>query len=285
MRRPRFSPDGRHLAFECGDGGYDYGFLPQDVCVILDVPADVASMSGIGNGTGSTSPTPSAIRSAGPGRSRGTRRTANQLAVVRDPQWVVGGPFTSEIWLVNADGTGAQSLTGPITWNDGPLRIVSMDWAPGAGSSRSRRSTAQFERAIYRVEVANGSITQLTSAAAAVDDWRPVVSPDDSEILFARAGDGYSLYRIPSGTPNAEVRVTPCSIWTHPEAGGTGHPTVRDRPRDELPGGRDLDRRRHDRHDAARDDPGHLHRQPQDRRPETRGTGAYVEDRQPSWRP
>jgi Tol biopolymer transport system component len=210
MRRPRFSPDGSHLAFECGDGGYDYSFQPQDVCVILNVPADVPSMSGMGNGTAKYLTDAISTTLGGSGAFAWNPQNPNQLAVVRDPQWMVGGPFTSEIWLIQADGASAQTLTGPITWNDGPLRIVSMDWAPGGGFIAFEAIDAQSVRGIYRVEVADGTITQLTTPDVQfIDDWRPVVSPDDGEILFARTGDGYSLYRIPSNVPNGEVRISP----------------------------------------------------------------------------
>jgi Tol biopolymer transport system component len=206
--------------------------------------------------------------------------------VVRDPQWFVGGPLTSEIWLVNVDGSNAQSLTGPITFNDGPLRVVSMDWAPGGGFIAFEAIDTQSVRAIYRVELGDGTITQLTTAGAQfIDDWRPVVSPDDSEILFARAGDGYSLYRIPSGTPNAEIRVTPLfnlSPWNgrwdwSPDGSAIVHETsyledgtsTGDIMVATIPRGTVFDDYIQGLRIVGR----------------TRGTGSYLEDRQPSWRP
>jgi Tol biopolymer transport system component len=111
---------------------------------------------------------------------------------------------------VNVDGSNQQSLTGPITFDGGPLRIVSLDWAPGGAFIAFEAINTESVRAIYRVEIADGTITQLTTADVQfIDDWRPVVSPDDSEILFARSGDGYELYRIPSDTPNGEVPISP----------------------------------------------------------------------------
>jgi len=212
----------------------------------------------------------------------------DQLAVVRDS--LIPGPvaiWASVIWLINADGSNRQPLTGSILVNDSYVRVVSMDWAPGGGFIAFEGVNGSGERGIHRVELADGTVTALTTSGAQfIDDWRPVVSPDDSEILFARAGDGYSLYRIPSGTPNAEVRVTPLfnldpsrGRWDwSPDGSAIVHETNRledgtstgdimigTMPRGTVlatyaPGGLTIVGRK-------------------------RGTGAYIEDRQPSWRP
>jgi Tol biopolymer transport system component len=201
MRRPRYSRNGTHLAFECGNGNYPT--TAQDVCVVGNVPATVSAMRNVGNGGGKTWVTDAiSATNDGPGAFAWNPLNDNQLAVVRDTQAFVGGPFTAQIWLVNYDGTGATALTPPIDLSSGEfMRIYSMDWAPG-GSFIAFEGVNQStnERAIFRVELSNGQITQLTAPGTGgwPADYGPVVSPNSAEILFRRDVDGWVLIKVPS---------------------------------------------------------------------------------------
>jgi hypothetical protein len=200
MWRPRYSRNGTHLAAECGNGGYPGS--AQDVCVIGNVPATVSAMRNVGNGVGKTYVTDAiSTNLGGPGAFAWNPLNDNQLAVVRDTQAFVGGPNTAQIWLVNYDGSGRTALTAPIDLGTNEfVTIYSMDWAPdGSFIAFEAVNQSTSERAIFRVELSDGTVTQLTSPGNGFpSDFRPVVSPGSDRILFAREVDGWVLIHIPS---------------------------------------------------------------------------------------
>ena len=212
--RARFSPDGTHLAFECGDGGYPYS--AQDVCVIASVPADVASMKDIGNSTGKTWITDSvSVDLGGSGAFAWNPLNSAQLAVVRDSQAFVGGPNASKIYLVNIDGSGVTPVTpDPIVVGSDPILIHNMDWAPdGSFIAFEGENVTTGGAAIYRVEISDGTVTQLSFPANWEWEYRPVVSPDNSEILFGLDTDGAFLIRMPAGG-GSEVQINSTTFST-----------------------------------------------------------------------
>ncbi len=69
-----------------------------------------------------------------------------------------------------------------------------MDWAPD-GSFIAFEGTSGGTRSIFRIEVGTGIVTQLTTQN---QDFGPVVSPDNTEILFGRTNDLWTLMKIPA---------------------------------------------------------------------------------------
>jgi Tol biopolymer transport system component len=190
---PRYSPNGVHLAFQCGDGGFPT--TPQDVCVIADVtnPAD-----GMGDGTGKTYVTDAVDATlGGSGGFAWNPKNPDQVAVVLDS--VFAGPtpiFGSVIWLVNFDGSGRTPLGNRVILDaqGAPVQVYSMDWSPD-GSFIAFDGTSGGTRSIFRIEVATGVVTQLTTQNS---DHTPVISPDNAEIIFGRDNDLWVLMKIPA---------------------------------------------------------------------------------------
>jgi Tol biopolymer transport system component len=176
------------------------------VCVIPDVTAPLGTMDGIGDGTGKVYVTDAVSPDlGGSGAFAWNPNNPDQLAVVRDSS--LGGPVGSQVWLVNFDGSGTAPVGTRVVLDATgfPAVIHWMDWSRNGSFIAFEGESPQTGRNIYRIEVATGAVTPLTSFG---QDYRPVVSPDNTQILFARDIDGHALFRIPSGG-GTETQITP----------------------------------------------------------------------------
>ena len=211
-RRARWSPDGKHLAFECGDGGYEFSFTPQDVCVIPDVTGPILSLEGIGNDPGGKVYVTDMISPdlGGSGAFAWDPFRPDELVVVRD-SILDGrtGRAASQFWRVAFDGTVLGPVTATVLATGGgdTLRVITMDWSPDGSFIAFDAVSQTGVRAIYRVDVADGKITQLTTPGFGID-FRPVVSPDGASILFGRTSDGWQVMQVSSGG-GAAIAMTP----------------------------------------------------------------------------
>ena len=142
--------------------------------------------------------------------------TPARMAVVRDS--VVGLAFprdASQFWLIDFDGSNATPLgTSVLVNGTDTLQVLSMDWSPdGSFIVFSARPSQSFtNRALYRIEVATGAVTNLTTQGGD-DDELPTLSPDGSTILFVRndflvEGSSFSYWTIPS-SGGAATQLTP----------------------------------------------------------------------------
>ncbi|HEV7364961.1 MAG TPA: hypothetical protein VGN76_03865, partial [Gemmatimonadales bacterium] len=111
------------------------------------------------------------------------------------------GGGTEEIWVMNADGTGAQPLT-TAGQNQQPA------WSPD-GSRIAFQSERVGRLQIYIMNADGSAQTQLTNTAGfnAVPSW----SPDGGQIMFASTRDGnYELYVMnPDGSAQTRLTTTP----------------------------------------------------------------------------
>ena len=205
--RPRFSLNtgtGQlHLATICGNPS----FSVQDVCVVADVSGPIAALEGIGNGTGKVFVTDFVDATlGGSGAFAWNPTNPDQMVVVRDSIIGVPNRQASQMWRVNFNGSGVAELTPNVIIVGGDtLRVTFMDWSPNGSFIAFSARNQFFSSAIYRVELTDGSVTQLTFPSPSSDDELPVIAPDGSQILFSRNGfnnegaSNYDLFVIPSG--------------------------------------------------------------------------------------
>ena len=89
-----------------------------------------------------------------------------------------------------------------------------MAWAPD-GTFIVFEGTSGSTRSIFRIEVASGVVTQLTSQ---FQDHHPVVSPDNQTILFGRENDQWMLMQIGANGANL-VQMSPNMNFGFDQAG------------------------------------------------------------------
>lgn len=170
--RPRWSPDGRRIAFESNLGGNN----------------DIYVMNSDGySGTNLTN------NSASDG-SHAWSPDGTKIAFASDRRG------TSEIYVMNANGTGVMQLTSNSV----------ADWGPAWSPDVRRIAFVSLRNGNYDIYVmnANGTgVTRLTSNAA-VDSW-PHWSPDGRRIAFESTRDGgnFDIY-VMNADGGGVVRLT-----------------------------------------------------------------------------
>ncbi len=211
--RPRWSPNGAHLAFECGDGFSS----DQDVCVFLDANVPLASFL---NGPRIFLTDSVTTRPDGPSTFAWDPSNPDRLAFARD---ILIGPWrSSAIYVANFDGTGIVQLTlKPLDLGTGFLQINQLDWSPRGDVIVFGATDTLFGSKLYAINRDGTGLRQLTHGPDF--DSRPVISPDGSQILFLRNSGGCSIdyWRIRmDGTGEQQVTSEGfCDISTN----GLGH--------------------------------------------------------------
>ena len=123
--------------------------------------------------------------SAGTLADLGLSSDGARVAVIR----TIGGQ--TDIWAVNADGTGLTQLT-----NDAAVERT-VAWSPN-GRELVYSATVGGQDDVFKLNVGRGTISRLTSGSGA--NVSPSFSPDGRNIVFASTRDGnYELYTMRSG--------------------------------------------------------------------------------------
>ncbi len=155
-------PDGR-IAFVTADGG-DY-----NISTMNPDGSDVTQLTHVASGTGALDPFWS----------------PDETAIVFDLQ-KFSGTFRSQIWVMNADGSGQHRLL------EDPFFV---DLAPSYSPDGSRivftRCRPDFQAcAVYRMNADGTGLTAITPLKVSVRDFAPKYSPDGSTIAFNSGGRG-----------------------------------------------------------------------------------------------
>ena len=172
-----WSPDGSRLAFL----RYDFDNLTVSLCVVDADGSNLAVLTNVsGEYIGSFSWSPDSTRLVFAARSF-------------DPSTT-----TSEIYVINSDGTGRYSLSGSDGFNSRPA------WSPDGTRISYLHSPDTF--AMDYIRMVNPDGTNLITVAHAEDetDVAPEWSPDGTRLVFARASADFSndIYTVGSDGSN-----------------------------------------------------------------------------------
>lgn len=174
--RPRWSPNGKHLAFECGDGFSS----DQDVCVLLDAAVPLASFAIAPRIFLTDSVT---ARPDGPSTFAWDPLAPDRLAFARDI--LIGQWPSSAIYVANFDGTGIVQLTlKPLDFGTGFLQIRELAWSPRGDVIVFSAIDTLFQSKLYAINRDGTGLRRVTTGGDS--DSRPVVSPDGAQVLFLR---------------------------------------------------------------------------------------------------
>jgi dipeptidyl aminopeptidase/acylaminoacyl peptidase len=207
---PRWSPDGKRLAYIASDGGRPQLFVrwmqTEQAARITDLTEmpEALEWSPDGRNIGFVMMTPDEKTNLGspPPRPEGAT-WAEPLTVITDVKYRADGagylrPGYSHAFVVSAEGGYPRQLTfgafneeGPLAWTpDGRNVLLS-----GNRSEGWQRDTVTTQ--IYQVSVADGVVTALTNRVG--PDKSPRVSPDGKKIAYLAFDDrllGYQNVRV-----------------------------------------------------------------------------------------
>jgi len=188
---PVWSPDGTRIAFE---------MIGAEAWAIFVMGADGAGLAQVGQTAGGS-----------PAMAPAWSPDGSQILYVKDHTCCSAGP--TEIWIMNADGSGHVQLTT----NGAPVDMFP-DWSPDGtkiafDSGPVSTGTPELEpgREIYAIKPDGTGLTRLTTNTAS--DFGASWSPDGRKIAFSSNRDGnFEIYVMDAdGTDVRRLTTSPGS--------------------------------------------------------------------------
>ena len=184
--RPRWSPNGLHLAYECGVA------FPTNVCVIQDATGPILLLfQALRRVFNDVVPT----RRTGPGSFAWDPRSPDRLAFALDS--LTSDPVpktTSALYVADFNGINVTPLTlTPLDFGTGVLTIRELDWSPRGDVIVFSATDTLSQGKLYAVNRDGTGVRQLTKGPGTDSDSRPVVSPDGNQVIFLRNTGGCSI--------------------------------------------------------------------------------------------
>ncbi len=147
-------------------------------------------------------------------------RLTSDLATDTAPAWSPDGSQiayasdtagSTDIWVMNTDGSGKQNLTSDAFWNENP------DWSPDRGRivyARLKSGSSEWDVWVMRAD--GSGKTNLTSHAPGTTGFDPAWSPDGSKIAFVSYRSGSSdVYVMDPDGSNATRLTNDASSWPY----------------------------------------------------------------------
>lgn len=159
---PAFSPDGTRIAFS------STRTFAEDIYVMN------------ANGSGQTRLTTDPASAPAFDEDPAFSPDGSKIVFSRDPD---NGTQDSEIWVMNADGTGQTQLTNTSGINMHPV------FSPNGSQIAFVSTRGDFTPEVYVMNADGSGQTQLTNSPGSMGTYNPAFSPDGSKIAF---GGGYA---------------------------------------------------------------------------------------------
>ncbi len=172
--QPAWSPDGNHIS-------YLSGFPDSDLMVISADGSDQKQLTNAIKINNEVKPVWSP--------------DGQQIAFVVNGEFI-GQDQTSEIYVINADGTNLHQLTntGGVNlipqWSPDGKQLVFYGYAVGAFDDIG--STTSLRTEVFRMNADGSDLTNLTNSIGL--DYQPSWSPDGNWIVYASTQEGPGIY-------------------------------------------------------------------------------------------